>query len=206
MKDDFVFASNSFFLKFNELEFKPQFLTVEDHLVAEDNRIKFQELKGIIKFFPFDLRKTLRKDKDTVYVNLKRAAVHHTSDKFPLFNCDCEKYFYWGGTVLYMSLQLAAHMGFTKIYLLGVDLSYQIPDDALIQGSVITSQSDDPNHFNGEYFGKGKRWHLPEVDRMQRAFDHANKAICEKGSVLYNVTIGGNLKNVPRNEYVKLFK
>ena len=52
MKDDCVFVSNSFFLKFDDLDFRPQFITVEDHLVAEDNKYEFESLRNILKFYP----------------------------------------------------------------------------------------------------------------------------------------------------------
>ncbi len=206
MKDDYVFVSNSFFLKFDELGFIPQFITVEDHLVAEDNQSEFLDLKRIQKYYPFDLRKTLFKDENSIYVNMHRATIHHSSPEFPLFSHDCSENIYWGGTVLYMSLQLAAHMGLSEVYLIGVDLTYKIPKDILLKGSVLTSQSDDPNHFDAKYFGKGKRWHLPEVDRMQKAFDHAYEAMGRKGIKLYNATLGGNLVNIPRKEFNELFK
>ena len=206
MKDDYVFVSNSFYLKFGELEFIPQFITLEDHLVAEDNQCEFLNLKGIDKYYPFDLRKILFKDENSTYVNMHRATLHHSSSKFPLFSDNCSENIYWGGTVLYMSLQLAAHMGFSEVYLIGVDLSYKIPNDTLLKGTVLTSQSDDPNHFDAKYFGKGKRWHMPEVDRMQKAFDRAYEAMDQKGIKLYNSTLGGNLVNIPRKEFNELFK
>lgn len=205
MKNDVVIVSNSFYLKFNDLGFTPNFLTVEDHLVAEDNHLEFSKLKGITKVFPYDLRKVLKKDKNTIYVNLKRAKVHHTSPYFPPFSSDCVNKMYWGGTVSYMSIQLAAHLGFKEIYLIGVDLSYQIPKDIIQKGSVLTSQSDDPNHFDSNYFGAGKRWHLPEVERMQVSFDKANLSLGNQGIKLYNATVGGNLNNIERVVYEDLF-
>lgn len=205
MKDDVVFCSNSFFLKFKELEFKPSFITVEDHLVAEDNFEELNKLEGIIKIFPIDLRHILVNSTNTYWIELRRAFKNKTPEKSFKFNIKKET-FYWGGTVLYMNLQLAAYMGFKDIYLIGVDLSYSIPKDADIRGSVITSNSDDPNHFNPSYFGKGKRWHLPETDRMQKSFTNAHKELKKSNINLHNATVGGNLKDIPRVDYNSLFE
>lgn len=205
MKEDVVFCSNSFFLKFKDLEFKPTFITVEDHLVAEDNFKELEKLEGITKIFPIDLRHILANTANTYWIELRRALNNKTREKKFKFNIEKET-FYWGGTVLYMNLQLAAYMGFKNIYLIGVDLSYSIPKDADIRGSVITSNSDDPNHFNPSYFGKGKRWHIPETDRMQESFTNAYKELKKSNIYLYNATVGGNLKDVPRVEYNSLFK
>ena len=65
-----------------------------------------------------------------------------------------------------MNLQLAYHLGFTEVILIGMDFSYAIPDSAVVKGKDITSTDDDPNHFHPNYFGKGKRWHDPELDRV----------------------------------------
>jgi hypothetical protein len=204
MKDDFVFCSNSFFLKFQNLDFKPNIITVEDHLVAEDNKRELEDLDEIIKIFPFDLRKTIVKDSNTIWIELRRAFKNINKEKTFKFNTKSE-IFYWGGTVLYMNLQLAAYMGFKEIYLIGVDLSYNIPKDAIINGSVITSQSDDPNHFDPVYFGKGKRWHIPETERMQVSFSTAYRELNKNGVKLFNATKGGNLQEIPRVNYKDLF-
>ena len=45
--------------------------------------------------------------------------------------------------------------------------------DAKISGTEIVSTSDDPNHFDPEYFGKGYRWHDPMVERMEVAYNRA---------------------------------
>ena len=204
MKNDIVICANSFFLKFKDLEFTPSFISVEDHLVAEDNSTEFSKLDNIIKIYPIDLRKTLENTNNTYWIELRRAYKNLKKDKNFKFNTGNE-IFYWGGTVLYMNLQLAYYMGFKEIYLIGVDLSYSIPDDAKIKGTVITSVSEDPNHFDSTYFGKGKRWHLPETDRMQASFSNAFNELNKRNVKLYNATVGGNLKEIPRVEYNSLF-
>ena len=111
---------------------------------------------------------------------------------------------FWGGTVVYMNLQLAAHMGCNPIYLTGMDLTYSIPDSADIKGGIITSTENDPNHFDPTYFGAGKRWHLPHTDVMQRCLVHAYRSLRQKGFDVYNLTEGGNLLEVPRRSYAEI--
>ena len=172
MKNDVVICANSFFLKFKDLKFIPDYITVEDHLVAEDNYEVFNNLKEIKKIYPIDLKKILSKDDNTYFIELRRAFNNKKKDGNFKFN-NYDEIFFWGGTVLYMNLQLAQYLGFEEVYLIGVDLSYTIPDDATVKGSVITSNSDDPNHFDSTYFGSGKKWHLPETNRMQKSFTNA---------------------------------
>lgn len=204
MKNDLVICANSFFLKFKDLNFVPDFITVEDHLVAEDNYKEFDNLKGIKKIYPIDLKRNFNENDDTYFIELRRAFRNKKPDgnfKFNNFN----EIFYWGGTVLYMNLQLAQYLGCKEVYLIGVDLSYSIPNDATIKGSVITSNSDDPNHFDSSYFGSGKKWHLPETDRMQISFSNAYIEMKKNGVNLFNATKGGNLQEIPRVNYNDLF-
>ena len=63
--------------------------------------------------------------------------------------------------------------------------------------AVLTSTEDDENHFDPRYFGKGKRWHLPETERMQQAFDEAYKQLKLKNIKLYNAGVDSLLKNIP---------
>ena len=72
------------------------------------------------------------------------------------------------------NLQLAYWMGFSKVLLVGMDFSYQIPADAKVDGNIIVSQSDDPNHFDPRYFGAGKTWKenagASELQTRKRSF------------------------------------
>ncbi|GIR81379.1 MAG: hypothetical protein CM15mP83_1050 [Flavobacteriaceae bacterium] len=57
-------------------------------------------------------------------------------------------------------------MGCNPIYLIGVDLNYFIPSSAKVNGIIVTSTEEDNNHFDSRWFGPGKKWHLPETDRI----------------------------------------
>ena len=99
-------------------------------------------------------------------------------------------------------------MGFSEIYLIGFDHNYKIPDDAKKnnRSNEILSQSDDHNHFHPDYFGKGYRWHDPQVDRMEKAYRKAKEAFEMDGRVIFNATIGGKLEVFKRVDYQSLFQ
>jgi hypothetical protein len=199
LNNEFVFGANSLFLK---KDVSIDALVVEDRLVFEDNLERLSEYNESTKFFPLDLK---RKDKHLNFLNthwLPFRRVHYSDRGFVSKE---DGVFYWGGTVTYLSLQLAYYMGFKEIYLIGMDMSYSIPSDAKIEGAVITSQSADPNHFDSTYFGKGKRWHLPDTERMQRNLDKARIVLEKEEIQIFNATIGGNLKGFERIEFNKLF-
>lgn len=194
-------GANSYFLKSQVTGVHPDYLTVEDPLPAEDNAEALRAFSGSIKIAARDLEPIFGRDAGYTYVNFVRGYQYLAGPRFPFFSLDCARGAFWGGTVIYMNLQLAAYMGCNPIYLTGMDLSYQIPDSADIEGSVITSREDDPNHFDPTYFGAGKRWHVPHTDRMQACISKAYRRLDANGIELYNATQGGNLRDVPRRSF-----
>ena len=84
-------------------------------------------------------------------------------------------------------------MGFKTVFLIGMDFSYQIPADASLNGMIIKSNSDDPNHFHPDYFGKGKTWKDPKLDSVLRAYKHCKTCYEKDNRTIINATFGGKL-------------
>lgn len=198
LKDFVTIACNGFYLKHESINFIPTYYTVEDPLPAWDNRDEISALKGTTKIIPYDLRHVIREDENTVYINFRRSYARPSSPRFPYYTEDFLQQSFWGGTVLYMNIQLAHYLGCNPIYLIGVDLSYKIPASVKQSGAVLTSTEDDGNHFDPRYFGAGKRWHLPETERMQRAFTKAYEELLKRDVKLLNAGVDSKLEIVPR--------
>lgn len=203
LANETTFGFNAFFLVAERLGFLPTYYLVEDPLPAEDNAAEINALQGTTRILPWDLRYCLAPGEATVYVHFDRFYGDFPEPGFPCMTPDAARVVYWGGTVTYMAIQIADFMGFRDLYLLGIDLSYQVPKD--LDGPRITSDGDDPNHFHPDYFGKGKRWHDPKVERMQKSFETAHAVLESRGRRLFNATDGGNLRKVPRVDFVSLF-
>jgi hypothetical protein len=102
----------------------------------------------------------------------------------------------WGGaTVTFAALQLAYHMGFSEVVLIGVDHSFSTPGPA---HELITSAGDDPNHFDPSYFGKGVRWELPNLPLSEVAYELARRAYEADGRRIVDATLGGKLTVFPK--------
>lgn len=206
LKDEITFAVNGFFLKSRDLDWTPTFYLVEDHLVAEDRAPWINVLKGPIKLFPAYLGYVFPAAEDTIFYNHRpRKSYPHGFD----FSLEADKITYTGCTVTFSMMQLAAYLGFREIYLIGVDASYAIPSDAQ-KGSnysvgILDMKSDDPNHFDPNYFGKGFRWHDPQVDKMIEAYSEARQVLAGSGQAIYNATVGGKLEVFERRSFHTLF-
>ena len=204
LKNEITFGFNAFFLLAESLGFLPTYYLVEDNLPAEDNAEMINALKGTTKIFPQDLNYCLKKDPHTIYVHFDRYSSDPKKAEFPGFSDNALRCVYWGGTVAYMALELAYYMGIREVYLIGIDLDYKVP--ANLKGSIIMSKESDVSHFHPDYFGPGKRWHHPRVERMQQAFEKADGFYRANDGIIHNATVGGNLKGLERKNYKDLFK
>lgn len=194
-------ASNAIFLLFESKRYRPTYYTIEDYLVAEDRAKEAFNYKEGWKIFPSDVQRFIKPDHRTAYINFLRSY-----EGFPRFSNDFSKQVFWGGTVTFMNLQLAYYLGARQIYLLGFDHNYKKPNTAdKVQGTVITSQSADVNHFDPRYFGSGYRWHDPKVERMEEGYRVAQAFCKARGVEIYNATTGGHLEVFPRVRFDSLF-
>ncbi len=185
---------NSVFLGFESLGFRPTYYTLEDPYVAEDNTEPINALSGMIRFYPHDLAYCLRDAPDVCWVNFIR-----NYKPFGQFSYDCEQGIYWGSTVTYLSMQLAHYMGCNPVYLIGVDFSYSVPD--YMEDDTVHSREDDVNHFHPDYFGKGKRWHNPHLEKVAVAYESCLEHYTKSGREIFNAGVGGNLEIFPRVDY-----
>ncbi|MGH8568558.1 MAG: 6-hydroxymethylpterin diphosphokinase MptE-like protein, partial [Gammaproteobacteria bacterium] len=206
LRDEVTFGVNGLFLKFDEMGFTPTFYVVEDHLVAEDRARQINAIRGPIKLFPFHLAYCLNEGPDTLFFNHRPRPSLAGFE----FSTDASRITYTGCTVTFTCMQLAFYLGFPEIYLVGVDASYEIPKTVERHDhygvAVLDMEGDDPNHFHPDYFGKGYRWHDPQVDKMVAAYEEARRVTEARGVKIRNATIGGKLEVFERVDYESLFR
>jgi len=119
------------------------------------------------------------------------------------FSKDIRGRIFEGSTVTYTALQIAFYMGFEEVILVGVDHSFTSkgrPNEAVV------SEGDDHNHFSAEYFGKGFKWQLPDLEASEQAYRLAKTAFEKNGRRILDATIGGKLDVFEKVEYQSLFK
>jgi hypothetical protein len=121
------------------------------------------------------------------------------------FSTDCAKELAPAKTVTISMIQLAVYLGFNPIYLVGCDTSYTVPKTVISEDDqqeyLVSTRNDDPNHFHPAYFGVGKKWHQPHVERMIAHYEQVKMACDTLGVNIYNATLGGNLEVFPRVDY-----
>ena len=208
IKDEYTFGVNSIFYKYDDVGFKPYFYTVEDSEVMKENYKRISNFKCQYNFFPSSYRKYFSKNEKDIFFNLNRSFYEEKSDSFevPSFSEDMSQRLYSCQSVTIINLQIAFYLGFSEVYLIGMDFSYKQRSDDVKIGNKIISGGDDPNHFHKDYFGKGKIWHDPKLHNVLKSYKFS-KSIYEKNDrKIYNATFGGKLEVFERVDFNSLFK
>jgi len=203
LKDEYTMCFNRFNLMFERLNFIPDFYVVVDDLVIRDNYKEMnREILPVMKyaFFPDIHPSNLEV---TNYIDNRDNVFWYNADK-PAFSIDLPKCGI-NKTVVNAGLQIAAHMGFTEIYLIGVDMTFSDQHVKKITSRNWEAKEDDPNHFDPRYFQKGKKYHNPTVHEMIEKFETAKKFFDKLGVKIYNAGMGGKLEVFPRVEFTSLF-
>jgi hypothetical protein len=118
------------------------------------------------------------------------------------FSYNPAAYIFEGHTVTYVCLQLAFHMGFDTVLLVGVDHKFKMDGPP---NSETEWQGDDPNHFSPDYF-RGTRWNNPDLRNSEIAYKLARKAFEDAGRRIINLTDGSALDVFERGTVAEWLK
>jgi hypothetical protein len=201
-----AFGVNGIFYADERFGERLSYYVVEDTMVMQDNLPEIRAYQAKMKLFPSLYRDRVGVTPNTAYFGMNQGFYAGRSPAFalPRFSVDAPSRVYAGQSVTIMNLQLAYWLGFTTVALIGMDFSYTVPDDAEINGNHITSAGDDPNHFHPEYFGKGKVWKDPKLDRVLANYQLAKLMYEADGRRIVNATAGGELHLFDRVDYDEL--
>lgn len=193
LKNEHTFGMNRLYLAFPEMGFSTTYYTSMNDLVVEQCAEDISALK-IPKFLSWRAKKWITPDEQTQFI--------YSTYTGARFSRDVTRRVWESATVTYVALQLAYYMGFSTVILIGVDHNF------ITQGTpntTITSQGDDPNHFSPNYFGKGFRWQLPDLDTSEIGYQLAKDAFESNNRQVLDATVGGKLAIFPKVEYKGLF-
>jgi hypothetical protein len=194
LNGEFTLGMNRIYLAFDEYDFKTSCLVSVNDLVLEQCHQDIAALE-IPKFVTWRARHYFEANDETLFLDTDYTLPED-------FNGDATGRLYEGFTVTYVCLQLAYFMGFSQAILIGVDHNFATKGPA---NAVVTSEGDDPNHFSAQYFGKGFRWQLPDLEGSERAYRFARNAYEADGRQILDATVGGKLTIFTKTDYEGLF-
>jgi 6-hydroxymethylpterin diphosphokinase MptE-like len=185
LRDEVTFGLNRGYLLFQKLGFATTYLAaINVHVVEQFSAEILAEPSTI--FVSWHARRSLPAGHRAILVR---------PGPGPRFSTDPARGMWGGATVTFAALQLAYHMGFREVILIGVDHSFTTTGPA---HKLVTSTGDDPNHFDPNYFGKGVRWELPNLELSEVAYRLARRAYEQDQRRIVDATVGGKLTVFPK--------
>lgn len=199
LKNEYTFAFNRIYYIFEQTAWRPTFYCTQDAKIAKAsaNEIK-EKIDTPYIFAPINLKWYEDVDIDSDYFFSPKQAGDHV----PEFSENIPRYVGVGNTVAYTAMQLAVYMGFSEIYLLGVDHSFQTYQDK--DGNIIV----DPNakdYFCDQYNQDKDKLFVPKLDLSTLSYIAAQKFTENHPVAIYNATRGGKLEVFPRVDFDSLF-
>ena len=208
LKNEFTLCFNRFDLMFERLGWRPTMYMCVDDRVAENTASQINEIIPLVKFafFPdihpygLDFRQFIEDAHNVFWLSLKSVSSPGSYETLPT----CTTI----GTVADLGLQVLAFMGFSPIYLVGVDLDYKKHKTVIKhdRGNWTATKDDDPSHFDPRYFGAGAAYHEPSpYNVLISGFQSARELLDKKGIRVLNASVGGSLEVFPRVDFRSLF-
>jgi len=192
LRNEFTFGLNRIYLLFEALGFHTTFLAAENEHVVRQFACDILTTTCQV-FMSWRCRRLVPMAPNLAFFRTRAPGG---------FNGDALKPIREGATVTFIAMQLAYHMGFRDVILVGVDHHFVTSGPP---GAVVTSQGADPNHFDPRYFGRGIRWELPDLDHSELNYHVAKAAYESDGRQIRDATIGGKLTVFPKVDYDSLF-
>ena len=197
LRNEFTFGMNRIYLLFPELGFHTTYFVSINDLVIEQFKDEILA-QPMPKFLAWRSHRHFSPQLPITQL----PTFIYTSYTGPRFSHDVRGRVWEGATVTNVTLQLAFHMGFEKVILIGVDHNFTSKGDA---NKTVVSQGDDPNHFASNYFGKGAKWQLPDLDTSEVGYSLAREAYRKAGREVIDATVGGKLTIFPKVDFNSLF-
>ncbi len=182
----FTFGLNKINLLFPRTEFRPSVIVAVNPYVIEQNA-KFYNETDIPLFLDSNGSKYVEYRKNIHFL--------HSSGCNGQFAQDCSISINQGFTVTYVAMQLAFHMGFTSVALVGCDHTFATKGPA---NKLVVSGQTDPNHFDPNYFSGGLKWNLPDLTQSELSYMVAKHLFESYDRKIVNCTEGGNLELLER--------
>lgn len=189
LENTFTFGLNKINLIFDKSDFRPSCIVAVNSFVIEQNAGFYNNTD--ISLFINRRKSGLIESRENV-IFLHGASQHK-------FAMDCSISIHVGVTVTYVAMQLAFHMGFSEVALIGCDHNFATKG---IANTTVVSDEEDKNHFDPKYFSGGMKWQLPDLSGSEAGFALARNVFNLHERELFNATEGGNLDILPRIDLV----
>jgi len=188
LKDCYIFGLNKINLLFKRTTMRPNFIVATNMHVVSQNAEFFNTTDIDLFIDSKAFRKRLLKRRNNIFY------IH--SALIPGFAKDCSISINPSHTVTNTTLQLAYHMGFSKIAIVGADHEFAVKGSP---NSYVSGIKEDNSHFDKSYFADVE-WQLPDLIESEVGYLRARSCFENDNREIYNCTVGGKLEIFKRLE------
>jgi len=200
-----IFAANRFYMAYDRTVLRPDYTASADMLMIEQHGQEIAKKCGGIYFvqtrgynhlsFPSNVDNIIQYD----IIPRPKGTPPQVA-----FTEDASEGLGNGASIVYDLIQIAVWMGIKKLFLYGIDHSFNLPADYQGKAGQTVKETGEENHFLKNYRDKNERWYSPVTNVIDKAFSVA-KEYCENNNVeIYNATRGGYLEIFKRVDFDKI--
>lgn len=205
LQEEYTFGTNMVYKIFDDTDWRPTFHCVSDTIYASKLGL---ELSQKVKAPLFTTERTYRRMKlkpvNTTYVHTLQ------SERYKVRG-NIQAYCMVKATVLSLAAEIAFHMGFTEIYLIGVDCTNPHTKGGHFTENYTTKEvaETDINRIKTRMNTKSLTTqqigeHI--IDRSMEVYSLLDEYARKHGIRIYNATRGGNLEIFPRVKLEEVLK
>ena len=189
LKNEVTFASNRIYSILPQTEWRPTYYAVFDESIVRPDGVA-DEINSIDCEMKFVRRQGYFKEYKPLNSPICFVKTFYSRKYLdaPEFSTDASKGIYTIGGVTYAMLQLAVHMGFKEIYLIGMDNRYAY---SILRDGTVVENKNVTSHFAADT--KLKR-NAVATWEMDTGYEYADKFSRENGFRIFNATRGGFLE------------
>ena len=177
----FCFGLNKINMLFDKTDFRPSCVVAGQEFVLQQNADFFNTTD--LPLFLSSISANIIKNRPNV------TFFHDSGARF--FARDCSVSLYAGHTVTFEALQLAFHMGFRHVAIVGADHNFAVKGPANL---TAIAKGPDLSHFDPNYFQHGVKWVLPDLFQSEISYAMARDMFDAFGGKVVNATEGGMLE------------
>lgn len=194
IKNEKSFAANRIYNIFPKTEWRPSFYVSTDMDILRQEQEQVRMLSLPVKFITYNAKKFFGDRKDIIYLFIKgsfelvrnKFVQKGVSENVAMFSEKTQ-------TVTCVSMELAMYMGFTRIYLLGVDHNFSKYVNS--SGKLVEDRSIQ-NYFEGMQGGDSQA--ILYTDDTTACYKVVKQYADSCGVKIFNSTRGGMLEVYPR--------
>lgn len=195
LRNEIAIGMNKIHLGFKRFNFHPRYYVAVNEKVLRQSTEEIRRMR-CVKFL----------GSHAVSAGIKEDALTYIVQTDPppaRFSRNLARGMHEGWTVTYAALQVAYHLGFHEVVLIGLDHRYMF-DGAPNEERRMAGP--DPNHFADDYFGYGQTWDNPDMARSEESFRIAREVFEADGRRIMDATVDGACDVFPKVSHEQLFR